>query len=74
MKAKQFDQEFDQGEDIVGFLDVSQASRPGHKVKSVIIDFPQWMLDALDQEASRLGVTREAIVKVWLADRLQRVN
>ncbi|WNZ27571.1 CopG family transcriptional regulator [Leptolyngbya sp. NK1-12] len=74
MKAEVFDQQFDQGETITEFLDISQARRPGHESRAVTIDFPQWMLDALDREARRLGVTRESIVKVWLAERLERVS
>ncbi|KAM3103280.1 type II toxin-antitoxin system BrnA family antitoxin [Phormidesmis sp. 146-12] len=64
MKAEVFDQRFDQGEDMTEFLDLANAHRPGHKSQSVTIAFPQWMLDALDREAVRLGVSREAIVKV----------
>ncbi|KAM3095288.1 type II toxin-antitoxin system BrnA family antitoxin [Phormidesmis sp. 146-35] len=74
MKAALFDQRFDQGEDVSEFLDLGNARRPGHESKSVTISFPQWMVEALDREALRLGVNREAIVKVWLAERLERVN
>ena len=74
MKAESFDQHFDQGENITEFLNLSEARRPGHESRAVAINFPQWMLDALDREARRLGVTREAIVKVWLAERLERVG
>jgi hypothetical protein len=74
MKAEAFDQRFEQGETITEFLDLSQARRPGHESRAVTIDFPEWMLDALDREARRLGVTRESIVKVWLAERLERVS
>ncbi|NJK51600.1 MAG: CopG family transcriptional regulator [Leptolyngbyaceae cyanobacterium SU_3_3] len=70
MKAEVFDQRFDQSEDVTEFLDLENAHRPGHQSQSVTIAFPQWMLDALDREAVRLGVSREAIVKVWLAERL----
>ena len=74
MKAEAFDQYFDRGENITEFLDLSKAHRPGHEARSVTIDFPLWMLDALDREARRLGVTRESIVKVWLAERLEQVS
>lgn len=71
MKASEFDEKFDAGEDVTEFLDLSSASRPGHLLKRVNVDFPAWMIDALDQEASRLGVTRQSIIKVWLAERLE---
>ena len=74
MKAEAFDQRFDQGEDITEFLDLSEARRPECESRKVTIDFPQWMLDALDREARRLGVTRESIVKVWLAERLEQAS
>lgn len=74
MKAESFDQHFDQGENITEFLNLSESRRPGHESRVVAINFPQWMLDALDREARRLGVTRESIVKVWLAERLERVG
>lgn len=70
MKATEFDVNFDQGEDISEFLDLSQAKRPGLEQKRVNVDFPTWMIEALDREAKRLGVTRQSIIKVWLAERL----
>lgn len=68
MKADEFDAKFDQGEDITSDLDFSQMKRPAYEQKK--IDFPIWMIEALDQEAKRLGVTRQSIIKVWIADRL----
>ena len=70
MKATEFDVNFDQGEDISEVLDLSQAKRPGLEQKRVNVDFPTWMIEALDREAKRLGVTRQSIIKVWLAERL----
>lgn len=74
MKADEFDTRFDHGEDITNLLDRSQASRPGYEQMRIDVDFPIWMLDALDQEAKRLGVTRQAIIKVWIADRLAALS
>jgi len=71
MKAKELDQRFDQGEDITGGLDLSGARRPGLEQRRVNVDFPSWMIDALDHEAKRLGVTRQSIIKVWIAERLE---
>ncbi|PSB45023.1 CopG family transcriptional regulator [Cyanosarcina cf. burmensis CCALA 770] len=72
MKASEFDQKFDWGEDITEFLDPSAARRPGYEQKRVNVDFPVWMIEALDREAQRLGVTRQSIVKVWIAERLEK--
>ena len=71
MKAKELDQHFDRGEDITGSLDLGAARRPGLEQRRVNVDFPSWMIDALDHEAKRLGVTRQSIIKVWIAERLE---
>ena len=73
MKATEFDAKFDSGEDIIEFLDISQAKRLGHEQKRVNVDFPTWMIEALDHEAKRLGVTRQSIIKVWIAERLEQL-
>jgi hypothetical protein len=70
MKAKKFDTEFDGGKDVTAALDLSKARRPLQEQKRVNVDFPSWMIDSLDREAGRLGVTRQSIIKVWLAERL----
>ena len=73
MKAKEFDQKFDEGqEDIIEELDLSQMRRPDHEPKRVNVDFPLWMVQALDHEARRLGVSRQSIIKVWIAERLEQ--
>lgn len=72
MKAKKFDSDFDQGKDISGALDLSKARRPKQEQRRVNVDFPTWMIEMLDKEAGRLGVTRQSIIKVWLAERLER--
>ena len=70
MKAKTFDRKFDSGERVVDQLDLNQARRVGTDPKRVNVDFPAWMVDSLDREARRLGVTRQSLIKLWLADRL----
>ena len=72
MKAKKFDTDFDNGKDITGALGLSKARRPLQEHKRVNVDFPIWMIASLDREASRLGVTRQSIIKVWLAERLDQ--
>ena len=72
MKASEFDRKFDAGEDVSADLDLSKARRPGQEQRRVNVDFPSWMIEALDREAGRLGVTRQSIIKVWIAERLAR--
>lgn len=72
MKAKKFDADFDSGKDVTAALDLSKARRPQQKQRRVNVDFPDWMIESLDREASRLGVTRQSIIKVWLAERLEQ--
>ena len=71
MKASEFDKKFDNGDNIMDELDVAQARRPGEEIKRINVDFPAWMVAALDREARRLGVTRQSIIKMWLAEHLQ---
>ncbi len=72
MKAKSFDKKFDEGEDVTKYLDLSTARRPNKDQKRVNVDFPTWMVESLDREAARVGVTRQSIIKVWLAERLEK--
>jgi hypothetical protein len=73
MKANEFDKKFDKGEDISKYLDLSRASRPGRDQKRVNVDLPKRMIESLDKEARRLGVTRQSIIKVWIAERFQKI-
>ncbi len=72
MKAKELDRGFDEGEDVSGVLDLGKARRPGQEQRRVNVDFPVWMIESLDRESNRLGVTRQSIIKVWIAERLER--
>ena len=71
MKAKEFDKKFDEGKNIKKYLDLSKARRPEQEQKRVNVDFPIWMVHSLDKEAKRLGVPRQSIIKVWVAERLE---
>jgi len=71
MKAKTFDTQFDAGADLSPTLDLSKARRVAQTQKRVNVDFPAWMVESLDREASKLGVTRQSVIKVWLAERLE---
>ncbi|MCJ7623125.1 MAG: BrnA antitoxin family protein [Anaerolineaceae bacterium] len=74
MKASEFDTKFDEGEEsVLKNLDLKQARRPGIEQKRVNIDFPVWMVNALDCEAKRLGVTRQSVIKIWLAEKLETI-
>ncbi|MDA3933091.1 MAG: CopG family transcriptional regulator [Gammaproteobacteria bacterium] len=73
MKARQFEHKFDSNQaDIIDDLDLATARHPNLSQKRVNVDFPVWMIESLDKEAARLGVTRQSIIKVWLAERLQQ--
>ena len=71
MKAKKFEQQFDEGVDITASLDLSKARRVMQSQKRVNVDFPIWMVESLDREAGKLDVTRQSVIKVWLAERLE---
>jgi hypothetical protein len=72
MKADEFDKKFDSGEDITADLDLTAARRPFVKPRRVNVDFPSWMVESLDREARRLGVMRQSVIKMWIAERLER--
>ena len=71
MKAKQLEKLFDEGKDITQHLDLSKARRPEQGQKRVNVDFPLWMVNSLDKEAKRLGVPRQSVIKIWLAEKLE---
>jgi len=72
MKAKDFDKKFDDGQSIMDDLDLSKARRPKHEQRRVNVDFPVWMIHSLDKEAQRLGVPRQSIIKLWIAEKLEK--
>jgi hypothetical protein len=74
MKAREFDKKFDEGGDISQHLDMTKASRRAQEQKRVNVDFPVWMIQLLDKEARRLGVPRQSIIKVWVAERLEKAS
>lgn len=75
MTSEEFDKIFDDNEEeITPFLDLASARRPGREVRRVNVDFPVWMIESLDQEATRIGVPRQAIIKLWIAQRLDLIE
>lgn len=74
MKAEEFDRRVDAGEDATKHLDLSGARRLGQSAKRVNVDFPVWMIASLDKEGRQLGVSRQSIIKLWVAERLERAG
>jgi len=72
MKAREFDEKFDRGEEVMSELDLYKARRRKQEPRRINVDFPTWMIESLDREAKRLGVTRQSIIKVWIAEMLER--
>ena len=72
--AKELDRKFDAGEDITRYLDLSKVRRPGHEQRRVNVDFPNWMIESLDREASRLGVPRQSLIKMLIARQLEELG
>jgi len=72
MNTEEFNNKFDEGQSMVDDLDLSKALRSEQQLTRISIDFPVWMVNSLDKEANRLGVTRQSIIKMWLADKLER--
>jgi trehalose-6-phosphatase len=71
MKAEEFDKKFEAGDDLTDELDFSKARRVNQEPKRVNIDFPAWVVEGLDKQSKRLGITRQALVKVWIAEKLK---
>lgn len=72
MKAEEFDDKFSSGEDLSNYLDLSKATRPGLEQKRVNVDFPVWMIEEMDKEAKRVGVTRQSIIKFWISEKVKK--
>lgn len=70
MKAQDFDEQFDRGNDISEALDLSKATRPLLEQKSLNIDLPLWMIESLNQEANRLNITPQTLIQTLLAQHL----
>lgn len=74
ISAEEFDRKFDDGEDISEYIDWAKSTRLGDTQSEINLDFPQWMIEKIDREATHFGVTRQALIKVWLAERLERAD
>lgn len=71
ISAEEFDRRFDEGEDISDHINWSSVRKLNIEAKRVNVDFPTWMVNGLDREARRLGITRQALIKTWIAEKLK---
>ncbi|MEI7980371.1 MAG: CopG family antitoxin [Bacteroidota bacterium] len=71
INAEEFDELFDRGADVVEYLEIEKAERPGLKHRRVSVDFPAWMVQELDKEAERMGITRQSVIKYWISEKLR---
>jgi hypothetical protein len=74
MTAQEFERRFDEGEDITPYVDKSSIRRPGLEVRRVNIDFPEWIIQKLDFQSKLIGVSRQALIKLWVSERVQQEN
>jgi hypothetical protein len=72
MKAKELDEKFDNNENVLEYFDLTNIRRPGWENQELNIEFPQWMIQAIEREARRLGVNSESLIKVWIGERLEK--
>ena len=72
MKAKDIDKKFDDGEDVLDYFDTDNSHRPNLEAKRVNIDFPSWVVNELDKEAKAIGISRQALIKTWIVDRIRQ--
>lgn len=70
INAEEFDELFEQGADVTDYLAIEKAERPGLKHRRVSVDFPAWMVQELDKEAERMGITRQSVIKFWISEKL----
>ena len=75
MKAKDLDKKFDENKtDIIDDLDLSTLKRPNQQQIRVNVDFPVWVIDSIDKEAGRVGVSRQSIIKLYLVEKLEQIT
>jgi hypothetical protein len=74
MKAAEFDEHFEAGEDMMAYMDQSDIKRPGLEQRRITVDFPVWMVQRLDREALRLGVTWQSIIKMWISQKIAEIR
>jgi len=70
--AEEFDRRFDESEDITPFIDKSSLRRPGLEARRVNVDFPEWIIEKLDEQSMLIGVSRQSLIKLWISERVQQ--
>lgn len=71
ISAEEFDEKFEAGEDLSEYLDLDKAIRPELKQKKIRLQLPEWMLGSVDREAKKLGVSRQAVLRMWISEKLK---
>ena len=71
ISTEEFDKLFDEEKDITSYLDLKTTKRGGLETKRISVDFPRWMIQRLDLEAAKLGVTRQSVIKFWISEKLK---
>jgi len=71
ISAEEFDEKFEAGEDLSEYLDLDKAVRPELKQKKIRLQLPEWMLGSVDREAKKLGVSRQAVLRMWISEKLK---
>jgi hypothetical protein len=75
ISAEEFDRIFDEGEeDILQYCDLDSIRRPGLEQEKVSVSLPKWMVSSLDEEAARIGVTRQAVIKLWIDEKIEALS
>ena len=74
MKAEEFDHLFDDGESIIEYLDLTQIKRSNSEEQTIALEFPSWMIEALNKESQRLNLPLQVILKSWIEEKLASSN
>jgi hypothetical protein len=74
LTAEELDALHDSGVDMTPYVDLASSRRPGLEAQRINVDFPHWMVASLDREAGRLGITRQSMIKYWIAERLDALQ
>ena len=74
MNAEEFDRRFDEGEDLDDHIDWASARCPNLAPERITAELPRWVVQGLDRQAEIAGVTREALIRLWIAERLQQAS
>lgn len=68
--SQQIDELFDSGGEVLPYADESTFERPRQAQRRMSVDMTVPMISRLDGYAEEYGVTRQSLVEIWLAERL----